>query len=53
MDKGADGAVVGVENISGDQIGSNSGGIATTTRLCLGKVCLDVQCPYILQDFYD
>ena len=32
MDKEADEAVVGGENISGDQIGSNSGGIATTTR---------------------
>ena len=32
MDREADESVVGGENISGDQIGSNSGGIATTTR---------------------
>ena len=32
MDREADEPVVGGENISGDQIGSNSGGIATTTR---------------------
>jgi len=31
MDREAD-AVVGGGNISGDQIGSNSGGIGTTTR---------------------
>ena len=32
MDREADEAVVGGGNISGDQIGSNSGGIGTTTR---------------------
>ena len=32
MDREADESVVGGENISGDQIGSNSDGIATTTR---------------------
>ena len=32
MDRESDEGVVGGGNISGDQIGSNSGGIGTTTR---------------------
>ena len=32
MDGAADEAVVGGEDIAGDQIGSNNGGTATTTR---------------------